>query len=52
MLSSPPGPSPPCVSSKVPGVGKVTQKLLARFNVHTGADLLTHRGLLEVRHYW
>jgi len=40
------------VSSKVPGVGKVTQKLLARFNVHTGADLLTHRGLLEVRHYW
>lgn len=44
-------PAPPLLLScrKVPGVGKVTQKVLARFGVHTGADLLEHRGLLEVR---
>lgn len=44
-------PTPPLLlpCSKVPGVGKVTQKVLARFGVHTGADLLEHRGLLEVR---
>lgn len=31
---------------KVPGVGKVTQKVLAAFGMHTGADLLQHRSLL------
>ena len=30
-------------------MGKVTQKVLARFGVQTGADLLEQRGLLEVR---
>jgi hypothetical protein len=29
-------------------VGKVTQKVLAAQGIHTGADLLQHRGLLEV----
>ena len=38
-----------CTSSNVPGVGKVTQKVLARFGVQTGAHLLEQRGLLEVR---
>lgn len=42
-------PTAPLASSKVPGVGKVTQKVLARFGVQTGADLLEQRGLLEVR---
>ena len=32
----------------MPGVGKVTQKVLAAQGIRTGADLLQHRGLLEV----
>ncbi|EFN58744.1 hypothetical protein CHLNCDRAFT_140443 [Chlorella variabilis] len=34
---------------KVPGVGKVTQKYLAAFEVQTCGDLLTHKGLLQLR---
>lgn len=48
----PPHPSTrPHPRRKVPGVGKVAQRVLAAFGVHTGADLLAQRRLLglEVR---
>lgn len=44
----------PCSRRKVPGVGKVTQRVLDAFALCTGADLLAHRRLLglEVRGGW